>query len=145
MECMKTCHHDNSNQTTAQVRYYVSVNANSKNKQLAYDSAKAMMDLAVNDNIGYNFPISKINFDEWITRLESSDNKTQIDGNFIVGDFDVEKVRQVAENIQHVTLNDISVMTIVNDGMAPYIEGDTKTFDECYEETVNKLNLYINE
>ena len=54
------------------------------------------------------------------------------------------KFKYIIDNIKYVHINNTYVENIISDSMKEYID-NTKDFDECYDDLLFKLNLYINE
>lgn len=139
---------DNPNKMSGQIYHYTMINSNSKNKQLAYHASRTMMDIATHKNIGDNFPVNRQRFDEHLNLIMNSNNNSVLDNNklpIVVSEKQTSEIKSILDNIKSVSLYNIDELMIIRDGINPYISGENKTFDECFNEIVNKLNLYINE
>lgn len=142
-----------SSQTVGQVSMYAAVNSNSTNKQLAYDTIRALMDFPLSGSfefsaIDYCYPIRKDTFQNILNVGLTGTITVSIDKNERRFHFNEETNKEIlnqVNSIQDIVIENQDINKILDECLYDYIFTDTRTFDECWDDLVNRLTLYINE
>jgi len=128
---------------------YGVVNANTKNPDAAYAFLRCIMDETIPSTKYYELPVSRSGADDYISRCLSNDMpKIHVDGNAYsyvpITENDLKPVRGVLEDAKYGVIANQTQLAVADDCMEPYITGN-KSFDDCYSELENRLQLYLSE
>ena len=137
---------DDPNSHIGQVWLYGAINSNTKNPDNAYalleDIANFPADSSMLNNYG-KYP-SSINKDIVKINIDAMSNLTTKVGEKMLTKELADELSAIYDNIDQFNIRNAVVYSIVNDSLSPYLS-HSKPFDDCYDDMINKLELYLME
>lgn len=144
--------YEDSNVGAGQIYTYAAINSDSDKILLAYETARAIMDYPLefrdlNTKIPFNgaAPANQSLYQSFLGKLVSYQTNTMIDGERVPIIYPTDVIRQLTEEPVEYTLGETSIEDIVRSTMQEYVSGETDDFDGCWDNMVNRLELYLDE
>jgi ABC-type glycerol-3-phosphate transport system substrate-binding protein len=138
--------YQDATQIAGYVNLYATVNSNSKNRLLAYETVRIIMDYPWNTYGGFNGSVltQKAAFQKSLMGLGGG---YQIPwGDEMLTIKEPAAVRnQILEESTSVQVCDLNSAAIVSETIGEYVYGRTDDFDGCWENLMNRLTLYLTE
>ena len=135
-----------------QVSDYAAVNSDSDNILLAYETARAIMDYPldfrqINSGITFNgnAPASSSLYQTYLNQLVTHESNIMLDNKPIPIIYSNDLRDSILAEPVEYTLGEASVENIVRSTMQEYVSGETDDFDGCWDNMVNRLELYLDE
>lgn len=133
---------------TAFITNYGVINKQCKNADKAYRLLKYIAGYKADYSSKLYMSVNKDIYSDKIEEISNATSWTMSSGKtYKLRRWDDEtkiKFQYIIDNIKYVHINNTYIEDIISDSMNKYID-NTKDFDECYEDLLFKLNLYINE
>ena len=133
---------------TAFITNYGVINKQCKNADKAYRLLKYISGYRADYSSRLYMSVNKDIYNDKIEEISNATSWTMSSGKtYKLRKWDDEtktKFKYIIDNIKYVHINNTYVENIISDSMKEYID-NTKDFDECYDDLLFKLNLYINE
>lgn len=130
---------------------YGAVNSYSDNAILAYETLRAMMDypLSVYNDLIPVFsgatPAQKQLHQNFLLKIDTVGLTIELDGKQLPLQSQKAVNDQLLNQPMDIQTNDSNLNGIIKETMSDYISGVTDDFDTCWDNMVNRLNLYLNE
>lgn len=139
----------NDNGTGAVVDSYGFVNNGSKEIEKCYRVLKFIMDYYSGNYLEYALTVNKKTCQEVLTRYAEGKQEDWLNESEMLTSrrWSIEEIDAVKDMISRITvtvLPNTTMETMMSEGMEAYMTS-SKDFDTCYEQMLNRIELYLNE
>lgn len=133
---------------TAFITNYGVINKQCKNADKAYRLLKYISGYKADYSSRLYMSVNKEIYNDKIEEISNATSWTMSSGKTYKlrkwSDETKTRFQCIIDNIKYIHINNTYVEDIISDSMKEYVD-NTKDFDECYDDLLFKLNLYINE